>query len=585
MALTRMERSLCLRDSIMPVSNAQPPRTNQVTATAEDSMFMHILDCIGAMSCIRAGQKEESSSSTDKSEEGEASAALLSCKHRVFWQAVREIADREAALEDISDNEEEKVYSTALDFMMDCFPDDSKRSDGRLWLPLHLAVSVPSSRLEDIHTLFTANPAAIKAPADETNQLNPCHLAAMMKNPRMEIIQRLQIYDPDFGSSLDSDSNTPLHLALIYSDSDVLVRELAQLRPAALEMKNKEQDTPLHLAAMCSDCAAMVRELAQLHPAALGMKNKEEDTPLHLAARFSSSGEVVRELVALSPAALVTMNGRGETPLAATILSSFDHSPAFDVKLQVLLEAAPQAARIACSNSNDCLPLHLILFQRNPPATMELVAMVLTAYREAVNIPNSDGSLPIHIAARFASIDVIKMIAEENLSNLTVMLPSGLSLAHVAVIFYISDTFRNLRNQRASAPSKKFYIIYDNGDSNKSVRNLSPPLPVSAASDLLLRFLLRHCPGLAAAQDINGLTSYDRLPAEHAEFAYARRLLLLAGASSLYPGVLQEMNYGARREALLLFHSSSSAMGRTIFSRIRNGAGGPELMRTIVCFL
>ncbi len=67
---------------------------------------------------------------------------------------------------------------------------------------------------------------------------------------------------------------------------------------------------------------------------------------------------------------------------------------------------------------------------------------------------------------------------------------------------------------------------------------------------------------------------------------YARRLLLLAGASSLYPGVLQEMNYAARREALLLFHSSSSsALGPSIFSRICNVAGGPELMRTIIGFL
>ena len=107
--------------------------------------------------------------------------------------------------------------------------------------------------------------------------------------------------------------------------------------------------------------------------------------------------------------------------------------------------------------------------------------------------------------------------------------------------------------------------------------------PLSAASDVL-RFLLRHCPGLAAARDDNGKTLYDYLPAEDVGLAYARRLLLLAGASSLHPGVLQEMNYAARREALLLFHSSS-AVGPSIFSRIRNGAGGPELMRTIVDFL
>ncbi len=63
-----------------------------------------------------------------------------------------------------------------------------------------------------------------------------------------------------------------------------------------------------------------------------------------------------------------------------------------------------------------------------------------------------------------------------------------------------------------------------------------------------------------------------------------RRLLLLAEASSLYPGVLQEMTYAARRQALLLFHSSA-ATKLSIFARIRNAAGGPELMRTIVNFL
>jgi hypothetical protein len=68
------------------------------------------------------------------------------------------------------------------------------------------------------------------------------------------------------------------------------------------------------------------------------------------------------------------------------------------------------------------------------------------------------------------------------------------------------------------------------------------------------------------------------------EFAYARRLLLLAGASSLLPGVLQELSYAARREALLLFHSSVTAP--SILYRIRYySAGSPELMRTIISFL
>ena len=226
----RLERSNKLRDSIIVESNAQRSRTSQSYPTTEDIMFMHILDYIGALSCIRADQRKKTLNNcrTDNSENEQASAVLLSCKHRIFWQAVRVIADREAALEDISDTKEK---ASALDFMLDCFPDDSKRFDGRLWLPLHLAVSMPSSRLEDIHTLFTANPAAIKTPADEFSQLNPCNLAAMMKNPRMEIIGS---YDPVFGSSVGSDSNTALHLAARYADSAAMVREMAQLHPATL---------------------------------------------------------------------------------------------------------------------------------------------------------------------------------------------------------------------------------------------------------------------------------------------------------------------------------------------------------------
>jgi hypothetical protein len=251
------------------------------------------------------------------------------------------------------------------------------------------------------------------------------------------------------------------------------------------------------------------------------------------------------------------------------------------MKLRVLFEAAPQAARIACSSLNNNLPLHQILSVRNPPATREQVAMVLAAYREAVNIPNDGGFLPIHYAALFASVDVMKMIAEENMSNLSVILPNAGFFVHLAVwrcslehLQYIQSVMPELLLSLSDfSRTPLHYVLYYG-------TNLFCPL--SSASDVL-RFLLRHCPGLAATQDDNGKTLYDYLSAEDVGFAYARRLLLLAGASSLHPGVLQEMNYAARREALLLFHFSSSAMGRTIFSLIRNGAGGPELMlRTLV---
>jgi hypothetical protein len=173
------------------------------------------------------------------------------------------------------------------------------------------------------------------------------------------------------------------------------------------------------------------------------------------------------------------------------------------------------------------------------------------------------------------------------MSNLSVITPSHGSAAHFAVYGRRLD---NLRYIHAMMPELLLSVddsnrtplhdLIQKDDVDESLEDLSSPL--SAASDVL-RFLLRHCPSLASAKDSGGDTLYDGLPADNAGLFYARRLLLLAGASSLYPGVLQEMNYAARRAALLLFYSSATEP--SIFSRIRHAAGGPVLMRTIVGFL
>ena len=375
-----------------------------------------------------------------------------------------------------------------------------------MWLPLNWAVTLPAIHLSDIETIFAANPAAIKAHTHQTRKLNPCHLAAMMKNPpRLEIIRRLQIYYPLFGSTLDGDASAPIHLAAIYSNSVAMVRELAQLYPAVLEMSTARGNTPLHCAAIDSGSVQVVRELAQLYPAALEMRNSFGYTPLHLAAQYSNSVEIVRLLVSLS----------------------------------------------------------------------------------LVNNPDDYGRLPIHIAAQRAPLDFLKVIAEENMSNLSAKEDlNGRSVAHLAVVSHHLD---NLRYIHAVMPelllslddlnrTPLHALINDDG----SLDDLDLSVPLSTASDVL-RFLLRHCPSLASARDSNGLTLYDRLTADDDRLAYARRLLLLAGASSLYPGVLQEMNYAARRTALLVFYSSATEP--SIFTRIRLAAGDKSLIRSIVSFL
>ena len=123
MASSRLKKSLRLKNSIIAKWNQS---TN--SPIAEDVMFVHILDCMGALSCIRKDRKKNNSSknsSSNNNEEGQ--TALLSCKHRVFWQAVREIANQEAVLEDTPATEEENKSS--LDLLLESFPDETKLSN------------------------------------------------------------------------------------------------------------------------------------------------------------------------------------------------------------------------------------------------------------------------------------------------------------------------------------------------------------------------------------------------------------------------------------------------------------------------
>jgi len=93
------------------------------------------------------------------------------------------------------------------------------------------------------------------------NKTNPYHLAVMIKNLRMEIIQRLRICYPRFWSSVEKYLNTLQYWAAINSNSAAMMRELPQLHPAALEMKNAAGDTPFML-------PQDFRELIALSPAA-----------------------------------------------------------------------------------------------------------------------------------------------------------------------------------------------------------------------------------------------------------------------------------------------------------------------------
>jgi len=107
--------------------------------------------------------------------------------------------------------------------------------------------------------------------------------------------------------------------------------------------------------------------------------------------------------------------------------------------------------------------------------------------------------------------------------------------------------------------------------------------------ETLLRLVLRMVPANAIAENDNGQTPYDLLDPNKPYLFIARRLLLLAGAPSLHPETRKQLNYEARKGALLAFFGATgrgdSRERMNICSRIRHGAGAMELIRQIVSFL
>ena len=72
--------------------------------------------------------------------------------------------------------------------------------------------------------------------------------------------------------------------------------------------------------------------------------------------------------------------------------------------------------------------------------------MVLAAYEETVKILFDVTVPPIHIAAGCASVDVVKIIAGANISNLLAIEPDEESAAHRAVARYSLETLQYIHS-------------------------------------------------------------------------------------------------------------------------------------------
>lgn len=540
----------------------------------EDLMFLHILDCIG---CIGELTRDMDANSLTKS------------KRNIFWKAVREIADLELKYiiqrEEEMEIEKKDLPTSAISRLLEYFPDNCKVHDGRSWMPFYWAVSLPNIAFEDIHNLIVTVTVLREEDGDENSVVlvgnsppNLAHLACMA-NISVDVLHLLREHFPRLVDSIAEDyyNYTTLHFAVKYSN------------------------------------LAWVRELILLYPSMVEISDDYGCIPL-----------------------LLLFQDINDSLLAQQILGE-------------LLKAAPYIARtiqrVNVYNvdnimvSHSWLPLFFLLHYCNQcgnslSGVVQMVTILLSAYPDALKIPDENGCLPIHIAAARSPVHVLQLIAEKSLGNISALNKYGLSVMHMAVrglklenfryIFsiepklilvqdskgdlaishLIADLRDDIYNSEDDYNHQHWYMYFDfvspfsdrskilwflleiwssiSATANKREKDLDQRSDVfDQKSDVFEVNQLQ-----IISEEFNKLYSFLS-SSTYSGLDYPRRRLLMANFPTLSElAILRDLNYSARKLALLTFyHVPQNSETINICTRIKNGAGSNELIKSIISFL
>jgi hypothetical protein len=103
-----------------------------------DAIFLHILEAVAVVNSLEYRKLGEEK--------------LAGAKRRIFWKALRDIADYEI---NKTISRDEPILE-----VLEAFPDQEKKRDGRTWLPMHFAMLIPNIALDDVDILFESHPRA-----------------------------------------------------------------------------------------------------------------------------------------------------------------------------------------------------------------------------------------------------------------------------------------------------------------------------------------------------------------------------------------------------------------------------------------
>ena len=355
-----------------------------ITQLDERKMKAHILDCAAALGFVQQERVRQGKPLIFSEGEQPLSAATQASCNRIFATVVKSVLDQELTYEDAVVTSGNK----GLKCLLRAFPDNSKLTDGRGWLPLHWALITDGVTEADTKLVYSSDHMAIqKCHLQGTGMDNlgftPVHLLCMqgVTNRSMSLVQHFSmICQQAFTTSAS------------YSDSgDPLLYGYTALHAACAHGQPTEELLQYVLQLDRSQMKKMTNLNGGLTPLGYLCKNSRgSDRLIQCLLEVDSSAEVVWSGI-----------------LGCT--KSTDCSHVLE-RIELLLKANPEAAKYRIVNYSKHLLHSAIRFDVPFHECIDIMQWILAIHNDAVREVDENGLLPVHYAARHSTVEVMEFL-------------------------------------------------------------------------------------------------------------------------------------------------------------------------------
>jgi ankyrin repeat protein len=548
-----------------------------------------ILNCLAALRIVQIERSKHNGSETNENE-------LV--KRKIFAEAISMMMSTE-----YDKNQDQN-------FIISAFPDDSKMTDKRSWLPMHYAVVLTVENKiseEDVLTLHAANPLAMHSFSRIDDKGNtPMHLLCMQKKPSVSLVRKMCLRDPQAFVLCDHSGKSALHMVAQYSESLEVLQSVLQIDHSL---------TKKTVNGSFENCKWVI-----IKTSPLGL--------LCGRSEFPSFHDMISCLIEVDSTVQVVHNGVLHCMLQYKGSSYQDTSPGSRgdrtvILLGKLLDANADVAKY--SNSN---VFHAACYSLRGELGIAVLTLLHSKNKEGVKCVNH-GCLPVHYAVMNSSLNVIKFLLKVYLESLTMVTRNGNCLLHLAlesksdatvvnaIMEYLCNLCPALIHMKTSQGLTPLHrALWLRGELNiEAVRVLcntdesvvrdkcTPPLITLSRSQQLPLHLLIKCkpsmkevsdegdcfrlflelyPASAGVKDGHSRSAYDLAVSKGLSVYFIR--LLLNADPTIYPVRRRNLNYAARREGIFLaFRALCSLVEPTIWAKLRHEKR--DLLKRVISYL